>query len=296
MKLKLIPLMLLGAATAVSSAHAERLQVEITGDVTSMNPIAANLGPQITTARAVIIYDDAVSYVVDPSNDAHVYEGAVESIHYEFFDMNGAPVTIASTTDFDFASTYDVVKNDYTVNTFDPQGQDVAAFAVRLYRDEMSEVRERMRVAFLPADPMLDFLDPNYPNPRFNTNPGALLVRLITKTPNEDIARFRLDNPMVTYSLPDADEDGVPDASDQCAGSMAGTSVMINGVDTGVSDAANTDGCTIADQLAACEAEQAGGFPLAYSGPTICERGVLYDAYRNELITYPELRQLRQLL
>lgn len=293
MKPTLIAMTMLSVAATMSTAHAERLQVEITGDVSSTNAIASNLAPTIESARAVIIYDDAVTFMVDPLNDAHVYTGAVESIHYEFFDAVGDPVMIASTTDFEAASTFDIIKNDYTVNIYQVNEQEVAAFAVRLQRDEMSEQNERMRVAFLSADPQMPFLDPAYSNPRFNTDPGALLVRLITKTPNNNIARFRLDNPTVVYSLPDADEDGVPDATDQCPGSITSETVMINGIDSGVTDVANTEGCTIAEQLAACEAEQSGSPLFSYSGPTSCETTVLYDAYRAGNITYPELRALR---
>ena len=45
----------------------------------------------------------------------------------------------------------------------------------------------------------------------------------------------------------DTDSDGVPDDDDQCPTSDLSSSVIINGVDTGIQNTANPAGCTFAD-------------------------------------------------
>jgi hypothetical protein len=56
---------------------------------------------------------------------------------------------------------------------------------------------------------------------------------------------------------PDQDVDGVPDGSDQCANSVLGGTVVIQGCDSGVTNTFFTNGCSIVDTVNACGAAAA---------------------------------------
>ncbi len=51
---------------------------------------------------------------------------------------------------------------------------------------------------------------------------------------------------------PDADGDGVPDARDQCAGSILEDTVVIDGCDSGVDNMIFDSGCSVADMVEDC--------------------------------------------
>lgn len=58
----------------------------------------------------------------------------------------------------------------------------------------------------------------------------------------------------VESSVPDADNDGVPDTSDSCPSSILTPTVVIDGCDSGVANTVGPDGCTLADKIASCAA------------------------------------------
>ncbi|WP_126775150.1 hypothetical protein [Pseudidiomarina sediminum] len=96
--------------------------------------------------------------------------------------------------------------------------------------------------------------------------------------------------------LVDADGDGIADADDQCPATLEGDTVWFDGVNSGVTNHVDANGCAISDHYASCEAEAQSGGLMGYSGPSYCETQMGYQLYRAGLIDYTELRMLRNAL
>lgn len=101
----------------------------------------------------------------------------------------------------------------------------------------------------------------------------------------------------------DFDDDGISNLNDSCMFSLTDETVMFDWVDSGVTNYVDESGCTIMDRYAACEAEEAtqptspwGWFQPVYSGPTYCERQVVYGLQDDGIIDYTEGRMLRNAL
>ncbi|CAB0151120.1 hypothetical protein PSI9734_01534 [Pseudidiomarina piscicola] len=101
----------------------------------------------------------------------------------------------------------------------------------------------------------------------------------------------------------DLDGDGIDDALDQCPSSDLAETVSFNWLETGVANPVGANGCSLMDRFAACEAEAEeqpsspwGWFQPVVSGPTQCERDVIYGAQNEGLIDYTEGRMLRRAL
>lgn len=96
--------------------------------------------------------------------------------------------------------------------------------------------------------------------------------------------------------LVDADGDGIADADDQCPSTVESDTVWFDGVNSGVTNHVDANGCAISDHYASCEVEAQGGGLMGYSGPSYCETQMGYQLYRDGLIDYTELRMLRNAL
>jgi hypothetical protein len=59
----------------------------------------------------------------------------------------------------------------------------------------------------------------------------------------------------VTLLTADDDDDGIPDSVDACPESDLSETVVIDSCDSGVTNAVDASGCTIADGVAACLAD-----------------------------------------
>lgn len=94
----------------------------------------------------------------------------------------------------------------------------------------------------------------------------------------------------------DSDNDGVADADDRCEASLLDETVVFDGVNSGVTNHLDAQGCSIMDHYASCETEQSARGFLGYRGPTQCEMLMGYQLYREGLIDYTELRMLRNAL
>jgi hypothetical protein len=74
----------------------------------------------------------------------------------------------------------------------------------------------------------------------------------------------------VTLLTADDDDDGIPDSDDACPDSDLSETVVIDSCDSGVTNAVDASGCTIADGVAACLADAVnhGGFVSCVSNVT----------------------------
>ncbi|WP_126775151.1 hypothetical protein [Pseudidiomarina sediminum] len=118
---------------------------------------------------------------------------------------------------------------------------------------------------------------------------GVFVVFSIIDSVNFDVHTLR-------EIIKDADGDGVADADDQCLATVESDTVWFDGVNSGVTNHVDANGCAISDHYASCDAEAQSSGLLGYSGPTQCEMMMGYQLYRDGLIDYTELRMLRNAL
>lgn len=296
-------LAMVGISASLSlPAAADQLELTISGTITDTNASAETYAAGAHSARATIVYDTSVEpelgrYTHLPINTIE-YQNTILSITYEFFDVHGDAIDISGTTAFDPTSAYLVEENLYRLEYPETDvHQQRAFFQAYFVPNNTSDYEEQMRIYFGQLTDA-DFIDTSIAPHRIITDePNRFVTLFTTFSSNEQHQLlFRIASPTLTYSLSDDDNDGVANGADLCTATAADTTVVIDGIDSGVTNHVDTDGCAISDHFAACEAEQQSVPFLAYRGPTMCETGVMYDAYRNGLIDYMELRQLRATL
>ncbi len=96
----------------------------------------------------------------------------------------------------------------------------------------------------------------------------------------------------------DTDGDGVADFADMCASESSETVIFQGWYDSGVSNYADSSGCTIMDHYAACEVDEepVRGIRSVRRGPSSCEKAVSYEMVDEGMIDYSEARALREAL
>lgn len=102
----------------------------------------------------------------------------------------------------------------------------------------------------------------------------------------------------ISAFLGDNDSDGVDDGIDACLDSMQGGEVALGPFNSGVDNVMGSDGCSLMDRYMACQADEYDASTpwLSYRGASYCEQQVAYDAYREGMIDYTEVRLLRTML
>lgn len=299
MKTSLATVVMLGTlGVTVPTAHAERLTLQIEGSIHKTTTAEKNawwVDAGVEKVRIEIVYESEIAPFIFTPYVSRKHTDAIESISIDFFDANNTLITVPLNTTFSDATEDRVFTNYVATSSYGTHSTEKLSFATTYFatsnQDSWNELSLFVTDRYLDerafyGDDALPILP--------NIEPTNFLYSLRIYLPEFDTTSYYpIRNVSFQYLGPDDDNDGVMNFYDECEASLNAPTLTIDGVDSGIANGADKHGCTIADHLAACEAEQAGGFPLAYSGPTMCERGVLYDAYRNELITYPELRALR---
>lgn len=280
-------------------AAAEQLELTISGVISDTNEHADTYAAAAHSMQATIIYDTSVEPEFRRATYLPIhfieYPNTILSISYAFFDVHGDTIEIDGTTDFDATSSYLVDENLYHLQYPETDAHHQRAyFKSNFVPTSTSDFTERMRISFWHQDDA-DIIDMSVTPHRINTGDADSYVVLSTTFSSDEQHQllFTIHSPTLTYSLSDDDNDGVANGADLCTATAPDTTVVIDGIDSGVTNHIDADGCAISDHFAACEAEQQSSPWLAYRGPTMCETRVMYDAYRNGLIDYMELRQLR---
>ncbi|RUO74506.1 hypothetical protein CWI80_03965 [Pseudidiomarina sediminum] len=124
--------------------------------------------------------------------------------------------------------------------------------------------------------------------------PGNFMLALSEVAATYPSYQLIFDSGTIAYMSADADGDGITDADDQCAATEVSETVVFDGINSGVTNSVDANGCSIMDRYAACQVPQSD--MLFYSGPTQCEMMMGYQLYREGVITYTELRMLRNAL
>ncbi|WP_126775154.1 hypothetical protein [Pseudidiomarina sediminum] len=86
----------------------------------------------------------------------------------------------------------------------------------------------------------------------------------------------------ISFGVTDSDGDGVEDSMDQCPASDSSTTVVFNGVDSGVANPVDASGCSLRDQFVACETR------------SNCTMKLIRDFRRLGLVSVHEANALRQ--
>lgn len=274
------------------AAQADIIELKISGNV-SLNAEEGVAGDvQKVTAYVVLNTKEGLPAALDYS--AHEYSEAIVSVRYEFEDAQGLPLDIGLVGPFELSQNTELLESEYSfADGFD--------FTKLVFAYELDNEVSFTQITLAGSDTNViaeygsDFI--------FNTTnglpPNDIAAAFVFGTPSLQPMMFLADVSELSYQvlLADADHDGIADELDACSSTDLSATVMLNGIDSGVENVLDSTGCSIADHYAACDAEQSSGAGwLGYQGASYCETQVGYDLYREGLISYMELRMLRNAL
>lgn len=262
---------------------AEPYKVQLLGDVNLFHPVSSESQfGAVATIEITLVFDRSIY----PTLKTYGYGLAdgLQRMEIKFFNASGEPVAgnalLPTLNDMSGSSntyvTSQYMRTDYEVLA--PLKQSVVELFVSGVNDfelfeTLSEAGYRMAT---------------FENEGINLD-GMLQVRPIIRNAYFDVHTLR-------EIIQDADGDGIADADDQCATTIASDTVWFDGVNSGVTNHVDANGCAISDHYASCDAEQPSSSFFSYSGPTQCEMLMGYQLYREGLIDYTELRMLRNAL
>lgn len=292
-------LLILVAGCLSFSLSAQELTVEVTGDITTASGYLDS--SSVTSITARFTYDTTSPLSGDPSG--YTYEGAVVRASYEFRDQQGNPVSLPIPNVFELSATS---IPDNLHGSFANIG---TSFEYSFNTISYTEGSEYYLAYFnlSPNEQPLIFADTSsWPLFVEVTNePSAFSSVVIIETPGTARTRAELNVHTVRYIdlIADADADGVEDSLDVCpASDLSETVEFDGGLDSGVTNYIDAEGCSIMDHYAKCEpAEQEqeqsfSWFQPVYSGPSYCEKQVAYGLVSDGVIDYSEARALRNAL
>lgn len=321
-----------GAAVSVlaplSSSHAEERVLEITGMVEEL-VVPYEIPAQGELTFTALITEETEVSLMDEDDIAfgeYGYYDAVEQVSIEVVD-NNEQLVFSDT--FVFPPTpiddEEYGPSEGVISLFMPDA--AASFWVQpnaiWYGAKRNDIQENtsFRIVGLGVSPVLGIIndgelympdinyDQNYPlfaslEPFPTLNEGPLIYPFIYAVSDELSANEEPDFSIGVYGIAtnlryidvDADGDGVVDSEDACAISLLDEQVTLKGQLLTVENVVDGNGCSVMDHYAACETEQGEGGFLAYNGASYCEQQVAYQLYREGLIDYADVRELRTAL
>ena len=301
---------LLGATT-----HAQTInEVVIEGTVDSFNNYYyQNSVPEellsATTFRFVVEEDTSASVNYEYENiNAYAYkqyQNPLQSISYQFFDVEGNEIAALSVPGFELSLENMTSSYSYFQESFSQQYSHFAQWWADGSVDaDWVNLGGYIQDEFSTEDVFTTYVP--YPLLTSRTASASYFFGWFNYSSSEQGYQYLEFNGTVTSiagCVADADGDGFADDIDACSVSLMDESVMFGGwLDSGVTNHVDASGCTVMDHYAACQpAEQEetsrfSRFQPRYSGPSYCEKQVSYELNGDGVIDYTEARMLRDAL
>ncbi|RUO74505.1 hypothetical protein CWI80_03960 [Pseudidiomarina sediminum] len=280
-----------GAFLLASSFVAEAQVYEVT---ISGNILSTDGRPELSeTARATVVVELEATEQVTPTvgYDGVYFAETILSVSYSFENDLGEPI------DFGYPARFEVPIGQQADNRFSEfYSGFFFSYSELSYSDNNENHLAYFNLTGYEGVRVADYRDDFV---LFNeiSGPGSYVhsVFLIDSPVTDALERFSIvvDKLTVEEVALDADGDGIPSSKDLCSASDLSEGVYLNGIYTGVTNYVDETGCSLADYYAACEVSPEEAARIAYSGPTYCTMQLGYQFYRDGLITYTELRMLR---
>lgn len=271
----------------LSSAHAQEAQLEIIAERPSQSN---NSDPAIQQLRLLVTFDTDVNDSQN-SGDTYTFQDALISIELEIYDPQNT-----MTNRYVYTPESANVINWMSVSKpSNLQEQSMVADIM----DLMTNISFRLN-RIDPNAPTIEApigFDNGFPKVKEVVNQiGSYTFDVFTMNGQQrGIQVIDFDAHTVRYVVLDEDGDGITDDLDQCPVSITTSTVVFGWLDSGVTNDVDANGCTISDRYMACQeivAAAATDIP-SFQGPTYCEMQVTYSLYRDGLVDYSDVRQLR---
>lgn len=286
-------------------AAAQEVTLELNAQVNEVTTYNGNLpgSEQVATIRTRVTYDFTNQAPSSSGFDWMRFSGQIKSFAHEFFDAQGQPVDLGipdsiEASDFSENTLYfgGIAPENTDHYSYSNLGSGNAVIGQTFFTVDSYNLPGNGYASLDGIPRYLEFSD------SFYNATGRIYVRLTSNYMESD---FEVTYTSLSYSLADADSDGVSDELDSCEVSLVEETVWFDGWhDSGVTNYVDANGCTVMDHYAACEAgqeeQEVSRFSRRsssfYRGPSYCEKQVAYDLVRDGLIDYSEARALRDAL
>lgn len=271
----------------LSSAHGQEAQLEIIAERPSQSN---NSDPAIQQLRLLVTFDTGANDTQQFA-DTYTFQDSLISIELEVYDPQ-------NTMTNRYVYTPDGNLNINRIVLSKPSNLQEQSMLVDLlnFAEDISFRLSRIN----PNDPAIEApigFDNGFPKIKEVVNQSGSytfdVFAMNGQQPGIQIIDF--DAHTVRYVVLDEDGDGITDDLDQCPASITTSTVVFGWLDSGVTNDVDANGCTISDRYMACQeivAAAATDIP-SFQGPTYCEMQVTYSLYRDGLVDYSEVRQLR---
>lgn len=270
-----------------AQAYADTLTVKITSDQLEFTEFMVEPEQYPHSVEVLLTFDTMPAPIV-LGEGAKQYINSLTAIDLTFTDAQGNPVDIGSETQYALATA------DYSSVVYGYESKPQSMNANLQYSGESPTLFYSVELANFEGNETIYASTTDYPIlAEINAIPlsDALLFLQRQATDNQGYVMGFIPN-TVEYVITDADGDGVTDALDLCEASIIDATVVLNGINSGVTNTVDANGCSVADQFALCDIDRDGD-AYGYRGPTYCAMMTTYDLYRQGVLTYTEVRMLR---
>lgn len=226
---------ILAALALGSTSVLAATQFTVSGDVMSVGESNTALSP--TSFKVTYVYDASVTGA--PTTTGFTWAGSIVSVSYQLTDAGG---TAVYSRDYAPVAGGTTLMNYTTTNDTDQS----AKWALVINN---GGVIDNTDIDLSSSSLLASVGSGNYPDPGSLVSPGGtVLVVYNDGQGNYYIVRGNITK--VTVGPGDSDGDGIPDNQDSCPNSDLSSTVTVNGIDTGVTNSVQPDGCSIMDLIA----------------------------------------------